>query len=57
MLKYFEFLFIHLDENKYIQIALVHGAVGECGDRNFPAIYVRLDDPEIFSFIQTAAKT
>ena len=29
-------------------------SVGECGDQIFPAIYAKLDDPEIFYFIEGA---
>jgi len=34
-----------------LQIALVHGGVGECGDHRYPGIYVRVDAPEIYEFI------
>ena len=37
---------------KYIQLATVHGSVGQCGDAAFPGIFVRLDDPLIFDFIK-----
>jgi len=36
-----------------IQVAIVHGGVGACGDSRYPDIYVRLDDPEIFNFIRS----
>ena len=35
-----------------IQIATVHGAVRECGDVDFPGIFIRLDDPSILEFIK-----
>jgi len=37
------------------KVALVTGGVGACGDSNYPDIYVRIDSPEIFNFIQDAA--
>jgi hypothetical protein len=37
---------------RYIQIATVEGAVRNCGDIDFPGIYVRLDHPSIFYFIE-----
>jgi secreted trypsin-like serine protease len=39
------------DSRKYIQIAIVEGGVGECGDKDFPGIFVRLDNPSIWNFI------
>jgi hypothetical protein len=35
------------------------GGVGECGDEDYPGIYVRLDHPSIFTFIAsiTSPKT
>jgi secreted trypsin-like serine protease len=36
---------------KYIQIAIVKGSLGECGDKDFPAIFARLDHPSIWNFI------
>ena len=36
---------------RYVQVAVVHGGVGRCGDADFPGIYVRLDAPEILSFV------
>ncbi len=39
------------DSRKVIQIAIVEGGVGQCGDRDYPGIYVRLDHPSIWSFI------
>ncbi len=38
---------------KYIQVAIVEGAVGECGDKNFPAIFARLDHPSIWKFMKS----
>ncbi len=36
---------------KYIQIATVEGGVGQCGDADYPGIFVRLDHPLIWNFI------
>ena len=40
-----------LESEQWTQIATVQGNVGECGDPDFPAINVRLDHPEVLSFI------
>lgn len=37
---------------RWVQIAVVQGAVRDCGDVDFPGLYIRLDDPSIFNFIQ-----
>ena len=37
----------------YVQIATVHGAVRDCGDEEYPGIYVRLDYPTIYNFISS----
>ncbi len=39
------------DDEKFIQIATVEGGVGECGDKDYPGIFVRLDHPSIWNFI------
>jgi secreted trypsin-like serine protease len=41
------------EQRRYIQIATVEGGVGDCGDRDYPGIYVRLDHPSIWNFIAT----
>jgi secreted trypsin-like serine protease len=45
------------DDRKYIQIATVRGGVGECGDRDYPGIFVRLDHPSIWNFIHSTVMT
>ena len=35
----------------YTLIGIVEGSIGECGDIDFPDIYVRLDHPSILDFI------
>jgi secreted trypsin-like serine protease len=42
------------DERKFVQIAIVEGGVGECGDRDYPGIFVRLDHPSIWNFIASS---
>ena len=39
------------DDGKFIQIATVEGGVGECGDKDYPGIFVRLDHPSVWNFI------
>ena len=41
----------HSDAEHYVQVGIVHGSESDCGDANFPDIYSRLQDPEVFSFI------
>jgi hypothetical protein len=41
------------DSGKFIQIATVSNGVGECGDDEYPGIYVRLTDPSVLSFIMS----
>ncbi len=43
--------FIHLWLG--IQIAVVQGGVRNCGDIDYPGIFVRLDDPAVLNFIQS----
>jgi hypothetical protein len=40
----------------YILIAIVEGAIRDCGDIDFPGIYVRLDHPSIWNFIDSSLK-
>ena len=39
------------ESDRWIQIATVQGAIRDCGDLDFPGIYIRLDDPSVFNFI------
>lgn len=32
---------------------MVQGGVSQCGDIDLPAIFIRLEDPEILNFIET----
>ena len=40
---------------KYVQLGIVQGGVNVCGDKLFPDIYTRIEDPEVFNFIQRTA--
>ena len=37
--------------DQWIQIATVQGGIRDCGDLKYPGLYIRLDDPDIHSFI------
>ena len=43
------------DSGSFVQIGIVAGSVnlGECGTKNFPVVFTRLDNPEIYEFIQS----
>jgi secreted trypsin-like serine protease len=45
------------DSGKYIQIGTVRGAFGQCGDRDYPGIFVRVDHPSIWQFISSIIQT
>ena len=34
----------------YVQVGIVQGALA-CGSKDYPGIYVRIDNPEVWSFI------
>ena len=40
--------------NQWFQIATVHGKIGNCEDSDYPAIFVRLDDPKVLKFITSS---
>jgi len=40
-------------EDRYYQVAIVHGSVADCGSRDWPTVFVGLDDPEILSFVES----
>lgn len=42
-------------EPHYIQVGVVRGTSGECGDNNFPDIYGRLENFDILSWINRFA--
>ena len=33
------------------QVATVHGAIEECGNLDYPGLYIRLDDPDVYRFL------
>jgi secreted trypsin-like serine protease len=38
---------------QYIQIGIVSGGVAtNCGDQDYPGIYIRLDNPEVLDFVR-----
>ena len=43
-------------EGVYHQIGIIHGSLAKCTNK-FPGIFVRLDDPKIFDFIQKELST
>ncbi len=45
------------DSRKYIQFATVRGGVGDCGDDEYPGIFVRVDHPSIWKFISSTIKS
>ena len=50
-------MYHNLETDQWIQIAIVQGGIRNCGDADYPGLYIRLDDPDILSFIKTALKT
>jgi hypothetical protein len=36
-----------------LQIAVVQGGIRSCGDKDYPGIFVRLDDTEVLNFINS----
>ena len=46
-------MYHNLETDQWIQIATVQGGIRDCGDEDFPGIYIRLDDPSVYSFINS----
>ncbi len=44
-----------LGQLHYVQVGLVSGGLGACGDRDLPGVYVRLDHPEVLHFIKSVS--
>ena len=40
---------------RWILVASVEGQIGPCGNRDYPGIYVRISQEDVFSFIQEYA--
>ncbi len=38
-------------DQRWIQIATVQGGIRDCGDPDYPGLYIRLDDPSVLEFI------
>ena len=38
-----------------MQIGIVQGGAGQCGNERFPGVYARLDDYDVLSFIYKKA--
>jgi hypothetical protein len=49
-------MFLDRKIGRYILIAIVEGAIRDCGDVDFPGIYVRMDHPSILDFIESNIK-
>ena len=46
-------MYLDSDTERWIQIATVHGGIRDCGDVDFPGLYIRLDDPSVLNFINS----
>ena len=46
----------NLSSRKWTQIGIVHGAIGECGDIDYPAIFIRLNHPSVRYFITSVVE-
>ncbi len=44
-------------DQRWIQIATVQGAVRNCGDLDYPGLFIRLDDPSVFNFVLSSINT
>ena len=40
------------DPPHYMQIGVLFGGVGECGNKDFPNIYARLEDKDILNWVK-----
>ena len=47
----------NLVSKKWIQIGIVQGGVGECGDKDYPGIYIRLNHPLVLDFITSVVES
>ena len=43
----------NLFSKKWTQIGIVYGAIGECGEKDYPGIYIRLNHPLVLDFISS----
>ena len=44
----------NVDAKYFIQIGVIHGGILECSNDVYPAIFVRLDHPDILDFVKNA---
>jgi len=42
---------LQVQTNSWVQFAIVQGGVGECGNPDYPGIFIRVDYPSIIQFI------
>ncbi len=51
-------MYLDLERDKqWVQIAIVQGAIRDCGDVDFPGLYIRIDDSSILNFIKTTMES
>jgi secreted trypsin-like serine protease len=43
----------NVEQPRYVLVGVVTGGIGECGNPRFPAVYVRIEDREVFDFVQS----
>ena len=48
-------VFETFEEVYHVQVGVVTGAVGRCGNRDFPQIYSRLEDSEVLDWVKKVA--
>ena len=41
--------------HRHVQVGIVQGSAGECGNDRFPGIYARLDNYDVLNFIRKTA--
>ena len=41
--------------SRHVQVGIVQGGAGECGNEKFPGLYARLDDHDVLNFIYKTA--
>lgn len=40
------------EDDHYVQLGILHGsAKSQCSDKNYPSVFARLEDSEIWSFV------
>ena len=39
------------DRERFYLLGVVHGLISECGNPDFPGLYARVQDPDIFRFV------